>query len=299
MIAAKTSRDRPNIIFIMSDDHAQAAISAHGEPIGQMAPTPNIDRIAKNGALFENSYVTNSLCGPSRTRMLTGQFRPFARLLQERSEVRQRRVELAARARRGGLPDRAVRQLAPKLFTRRRRHPNLEGARRPGQILQPRRDHPDRALGGRGPCDRHRHIKPVEILRPHQRPAGNAQPDRRSRSGGHDRGDERQARSTAPAVSRQRRTRRHRRAGLTRRGRAGQTPPPSRGRDAPPLKLNWRYWRSGWDCPSLRCGRLRRWRTCDSEPWVGPPRPVRQTKQAPEGLRCLAERVGFEPTMGF
>ncbi len=58
----------------MSDDHAQAAISAYGEPIGLMAPTPNIDRIARDGALFENSFVTNSLCGPSRATMLTGQF---------------------------------------------------------------------------------------------------------------------------------------------------------------------------------------------------------------------------------
>lgn len=58
----------------MSDDHAQAAVSAYGEAIGQLAPTPNIDRIARNGALFENSYVTNSLCGPSRATMLTGQF---------------------------------------------------------------------------------------------------------------------------------------------------------------------------------------------------------------------------------
>lgn len=67
-------RKRPNIIFIMSDDHAQAAVSAYGERIGELAPTPNIDRIARNGAIFENSFVTNSLCGPSRATMLTGQF---------------------------------------------------------------------------------------------------------------------------------------------------------------------------------------------------------------------------------
>lgn len=64
----------PNIIFIMSDDHAEQAISAYGSQLSKKAPTPNIDRIAHNGALFENSYVTNSLCGPSRATMLTGQF---------------------------------------------------------------------------------------------------------------------------------------------------------------------------------------------------------------------------------
>jgi hypothetical protein len=68
--AAKTSR--PNIVFIMSDDHAYQAISAYGSGISKVAPTPNIDRIARNGAIFLNSYVTNSLCGPSRGTMLTG-----------------------------------------------------------------------------------------------------------------------------------------------------------------------------------------------------------------------------------
>ena len=66
--------DRPNIVFIMSDDHAYQAISAYGSELSKLAPTPNIDRIARNGVLFENSYVTNSLCGPSRATMLTGQF---------------------------------------------------------------------------------------------------------------------------------------------------------------------------------------------------------------------------------
>lgn len=65
---------RPNIIFIMSDDHAYQAISAYGSDVSKLAPTPNIDRIARNGAIFLNSYVTNSLCGPSRGTMLTGQF---------------------------------------------------------------------------------------------------------------------------------------------------------------------------------------------------------------------------------
>ncbi|WP_158975290.1 sulfatase [Cellulophaga sp. L1A9] len=65
-------KKRPNIIFIMSDDHAMQAISAYGHPISKIAPTPNIDRIADNGALFKHSYVTNSICGPSRAVILTG-----------------------------------------------------------------------------------------------------------------------------------------------------------------------------------------------------------------------------------
>src|SRR6056300_1199425 len=63
---------KPNIVFIMADDHAIQAISAYGHPLSQLAPTPNIDRIAKNGATFKRSYVTNSICGPSRAVILTG-----------------------------------------------------------------------------------------------------------------------------------------------------------------------------------------------------------------------------------
>jgi arylsulfatase A-like enzyme len=62
---------RPNIIFILSDDHAYQAIGAYGNKI---AKTPNIDRLAKEGALFKNTIVTNSICGPSRATFLTGKY---------------------------------------------------------------------------------------------------------------------------------------------------------------------------------------------------------------------------------
>ncbi|SBT11306.1 sulfatase family protein [Vibrio celticus] len=65
---------QPNIIYIMSDDHAMRAVSAYQSDIAHLAPTPNIDRIARNGARFDQSFVTNSLCGPSRAAMLTGKF---------------------------------------------------------------------------------------------------------------------------------------------------------------------------------------------------------------------------------
>ncbi|HMB61836.1 MAG TPA: sulfatase [Eudoraea sp.] len=65
-------RARPNILFIMADDHAFQAISAYGHPLGKLAPTPNIDRIAANGTVFNNSFCTNSICGPSRAVILTG-----------------------------------------------------------------------------------------------------------------------------------------------------------------------------------------------------------------------------------
>jgi len=61
--------DRPNILFIFTDDHAAHAISAYGSKINK---TPNIDRIAKEGMLFENCFCGNSICGPSRATILTG-----------------------------------------------------------------------------------------------------------------------------------------------------------------------------------------------------------------------------------
>lgn len=65
-------KKRPNIVFIMTDDHAAQAISAYGHPVSKLAPTPNIDRIANNGVKFNNNFCTNSICGPSRAVILTG-----------------------------------------------------------------------------------------------------------------------------------------------------------------------------------------------------------------------------------
>lgn len=65
------SQQRPNIVFIMSDDHAYQAISAYGYGLNH---TPNIDRLAKDGMLFKNAFVNNSLCAPSRAAILTGKY---------------------------------------------------------------------------------------------------------------------------------------------------------------------------------------------------------------------------------
>ena len=66
--------DKPNILFIFSDDHAYQAVSAYGYEIGKYAPTPNIDRIASDGMRFDRCYVTNSICAPSRAVVLTGKY---------------------------------------------------------------------------------------------------------------------------------------------------------------------------------------------------------------------------------
>ncbi len=69
-----SSADRPNIVFVFSDDHATQAISAYGGRLADIAPTPNLDRIAEKGMLFKRCMVTNSICGPSRATILTGKY---------------------------------------------------------------------------------------------------------------------------------------------------------------------------------------------------------------------------------
>ena len=71
---AALADERPNVLFIMSDDHAAHAVSAYGSRLAKVAPTPNIDRLAKEGALFTNAFCTNSICSPSRACVLTGQY---------------------------------------------------------------------------------------------------------------------------------------------------------------------------------------------------------------------------------
>ena len=63
--------DRPNILFILTDDHSVQGLSCYG---GTLMETPNLDRIAEEGMRYDNCFVTNSLCAPSRASMLTGKY---------------------------------------------------------------------------------------------------------------------------------------------------------------------------------------------------------------------------------
>jgi arylsulfatase A-like enzyme len=71
LLPALAAAERPNILFIFSDDHAYQAVSCYD---GTLNRTPNIDRIANEGMRFDRCYVTNSLCGPSRACILTGKY---------------------------------------------------------------------------------------------------------------------------------------------------------------------------------------------------------------------------------
>lgn len=64
--------ERPNIVWIFSDDHSFQTIGAYGGPLQHLNPTPNIDRNARQGMRFDRAYVGNSICAPSRGTLLTG-----------------------------------------------------------------------------------------------------------------------------------------------------------------------------------------------------------------------------------
>jgi arylsulfatase A-like enzyme len=66
-----SSAERPNIVFIMSDDHAQSALSCYGSTLNE---TPHLDRLAREGLRFDRAFVTNSICSPSRASILTGKY---------------------------------------------------------------------------------------------------------------------------------------------------------------------------------------------------------------------------------
>src|SRR5438034_1061605 len=71
IVTPARTASRPNILYIMSDDHAAHAIGVYGSRVNQ---TPHLDRIAREGTMLTSVFVTNSICTPSRAAILTGQY---------------------------------------------------------------------------------------------------------------------------------------------------------------------------------------------------------------------------------
>ncbi|TPX07692.1 uncharacterized protein E0L32_010588 [Thyridium curvatum] len=93
------ANERPNIVFIMADDHAAKSISCYGAGINH---TPNLDRIAKEGMLFNHCYVTNSICTPSRAAILTGQHNHVNDVMTLDSKINKRGPNVAKQLRSHG-----------------------------------------------------------------------------------------------------------------------------------------------------------------------------------------------------
>jgi len=100
--AAGRRDDRPNILFIMSDDHAAHAIGAYGGRLARLNPTPVIDTLARDGMLLENVFVTNSICIPSRACIMTGQYSHTHGAIDLRGRLAPDRHTLAIQMRRAG-----------------------------------------------------------------------------------------------------------------------------------------------------------------------------------------------------
>lgn len=72
--APTIAKKKYNILYIMTDDHAAQAIGTYGGRLSRLNPTPNLDKLANEGMVFDNAFVTNSICSPSRATIITGQY---------------------------------------------------------------------------------------------------------------------------------------------------------------------------------------------------------------------------------
>ena len=101
----------PNILFIMSDDHASHALSCYGSRINS---TPNLDRIANEGARFDNCFCTNSICTPSRAAILTGTYNHINGVTTLSTHMDNTLPTFVKDLRASGYQNRHVRQMAPR-----------------------------------------------------------------------------------------------------------------------------------------------------------------------------------------
>ncbi len=130
-----TSR-RPNLLFIMSDDHAAHAISAYGSRINQ---TPNLDRIAERGMRFDAVFCTNSICTPSRAAILTGTYNHVNGVTTLDTPLDNELWTFPKALQAAGYRDRPVRQVAPRPRTGPRpdRVRRVADPARPGALPRP------------------------------------------------------------------------------------------------------------------------------------------------------------------
>ena len=71
---AQAEKSKPNVLFIMSDDHTWQAVGAYNSRLAYLDPTPNIDKLAAKGMVFQNAFCGNAICTPSRASIMTGQY---------------------------------------------------------------------------------------------------------------------------------------------------------------------------------------------------------------------------------
>ena len=102
LVSFVTAAQRPNILYIMSDDHTSQAIGAYGSRLAKLNPTPTIDRLAREGMLFENAFCSNAICAPSRATILTGQYAHTCGVHDLRGGIEPGRQHLAREMKKAG-----------------------------------------------------------------------------------------------------------------------------------------------------------------------------------------------------
>ena len=93
---------RPNVLFIMADDHTTQAFGVYGSRLAKLNPTPNIDRLAKEGMRFDRVFCNNSICVPSRASILTGQYPQTNGITELHGSIRPERQHLAIEMKKAG-----------------------------------------------------------------------------------------------------------------------------------------------------------------------------------------------------
>ena len=118
VIPSANAADRPNILFIMSDDHTAQAVGAFATLLKTLDPTPTIDTLAAEGICFDNAFCTNAICTPSRACVITGQYDHVNGVFDLGGRIAPDRQTLPIQMSRGGVPDGDCRQVAPEDRTR-------------------------------------------------------------------------------------------------------------------------------------------------------------------------------------
>jgi len=93
---------KPNILFIMSDDHTTQAFGCYGSRLAKLNPTPNLDKLASEGMVLDNVFCNNSICVPSRASIMTGQYSAVNEMYTLSGELTQDKQYLALEMRKAG-----------------------------------------------------------------------------------------------------------------------------------------------------------------------------------------------------
>ena len=101
-VSSISAQTKPNILYIMSDDHTTTAIGAYGGRLASLNPTPTLDKIAEEGMILENTFCNNAVCSPSRASIITGQYSAVNGVTTLGGEIKEKNQYLPTEMRNAG-----------------------------------------------------------------------------------------------------------------------------------------------------------------------------------------------------